>query len=49
MENFNIKDVLVEAWFIPETTSLKEQLKNFIDKKIHMALVVDEYGKATVL
>ena len=44
MENFNIKDILVETWFIPETTSLKEQLKNFIEKKIHMALVVDEYG-----
>ena len=44
IENFNIKDILVETWFIPETTSLKEQLKNFIEKKIHMALVVDEYG-----
>ena len=35
---------LSKPWFVPETTSLKEQLNAFLDKKLHMALVVDEYG-----
>ena len=41
---FNISDILVEPWFVPETTSLKEQLAAFLERKTHMALVVDEYG-----
>jgi len=31
-------------WFVPETTSLKDQLQAFRDRKAHFALVVDEYG-----
>lgn len=31
-------------WFVPETTSLKDQLQAFRDRKTHVALVVDEYG-----
>ncbi len=33
-----------EPWFVPETTSLQEQLAIFLSKKSHFALVVDEYG-----
>jgi len=33
-----------EPWFIPEATTLREQLQAFLYKKIHSALVVDEYG-----
>ena len=40
----DIKDSLIKTWFVPETTSLKEQLNAFLEKKLHMALVVDEYG-----
>ena len=43
-EEFEISNILVEPWFVPETTSLKEQLSAFLEKKTHMALVVDEYG-----
>ena len=43
-EEFEISSILVEPWFVPETTSLKEQLSAFLEKKTHMALVVDEYG-----
>ena len=43
-EEFEINDILGEPWFVPETTSLKEQLSAFLEKKTHMALVVDEYG-----
>ncbi len=33
-----------EPWFIPETTSLLDQLKAFRSRNEHFALVVDEYG-----
>jgi Mg2+/Co2+ transporter CorB len=33
-----------EPWFIPETTSLKDQLAAFLKRQNHFALVVDEYG-----
>ncbi len=34
-----------EPWFVPDTTSLKTQLNQFLKKKAQMALVVDEYGE----
>lgn len=34
-----------EPWFVPDTTSLKDQLNQFLKKKTQMALVVDEYGE----
>ncbi|MGO9741751.1 MAG: HlyC/CorC family transporter [Roseiarcus sp.] len=37
-------DVAREPWFIPEATTLREQLQAFLRRKIHSALVVDEYG-----
>ncbi|MAU41308.1 MAG: hypothetical protein CMF31_06775 [Kordiimonas sp.] len=39
-----ITDILSEPWFVPEVTSLKEQLNAFLERKAHFALVVDEYG-----
>ncbi len=33
-----------EPWFVPETTSLQEQLAKFRSENAHFALVVDEYG-----
>ncbi|WP_075997484.1 HlyC/CorC family transporter [Salaquimonas pukyongi] len=32
-------------WFVPETTSLRDQLNAFLRKKAHIAIVVDEYGE----
>jgi Mg2+/Co2+ transporter CorB len=32
-------------WFVPDTTSLKDQLNQFLKRKAQMALVVDEYGE----
>jgi Mg2+/Co2+ transporter CorB len=37
-------DIALEAWFIPEATTLQDQLKAFLRRKTHSALVVDEYG-----
>ena len=40
----DVDKVAVEPWFIPATTSLKDQLQAFRRRKTHFALVVDEYG-----
>jgi Mg2+/Co2+ transporter CorB len=37
-------DIALEAWFIPEATTLYDQLQAFLTRKTHSALVVDEYG-----
>ena len=42
--SLEIDKVAVEPWFIPATTSLKDQLQAFRRRKTHFALVVDEYG-----
>ena len=37
--------IALEPWFVPDTTSLADQLKAFRKRKTHFALVVDEYGE----
>ena len=39
-----LRDIAITPWFVPETTSLRDQLKKFLARKAHFALVVDEYG-----
>ena len=39
-----IEEIALESWFVPDTTSLRDQLRAFLAKKTHFALVVDEYG-----
>jgi Mg2+/Co2+ transporter CorB len=41
----DIEDLALEPWFVPDTTALKDQLKAFLKRKTHFALVVDEYGE----
>lgn len=43
-ENLDIESLLSDPWFVPETTTLTEQLNAFRARKAHFALVVDEYG-----
>ncbi len=43
-EKLDISAILLEPWFVPETTRLKDQLNAFLKRKLHFALVVDEYG-----
>ncbi|RIA55884.1 HlyC/CorC family transporter [Dichotomicrobium thermohalophilum] len=45
MSRIDILSVAAEPWFVPETTSLKDQLNAFLRKKAHFALVVDEFGE----
>ena len=40
----DVESVAIPPWFVPDTTSLRDQLKAFLAKKQHFALVVDEYG-----
>ena len=40
----DIKHSLIKTWFVPETTSLKDQLQMHLRRKIKLAMVVDEYG-----
>ena len=42
--NFNWQQLLREAYFVPETRMIDDLLEDFRKKKIHMAVVVDEYG-----
>ena len=39
-----LEKIITEPWFVPETTSLKDQLVNFRQKRNHFAIIVDEYG-----
>jgi magnesium and cobalt transporter len=43
-EQFNLRDVLRPAVFIPESKRLNVLLKEFRSSRNHMAIVVDEYG-----
>ncbi len=43
-DRIDIRALLHEPWFVPETTTLREQLNAFLKRRAHFALVVDEYG-----
>lgn len=44
IDDLDVGAILREPWFIPETTTLKDQLAAFLKRQNHFALVVDEYG-----
>jgi Mg2+/Co2+ transporter CorB len=44
LEALDIVKVAMKPYFIPETTSLDEQMREFLARRTHFALVVDEYG-----
>jgi Mg2+/Co2+ transporter CorB len=41
---FDLTEVAKEPYFVPETTSLDDQMREFLRRHAHFALVVDEYG-----
>ncbi|MEM9349309.1 MAG: HlyC/CorC family transporter [Pseudomonadota bacterium] len=41
---FDVLDVAMEPYFVPETTTLDDQMREFLRRRAHFALVVDEYG-----
>ncbi|MHB8883630.1 MAG: HlyC/CorC family transporter [Methylovirgula sp.] len=42
--NLKVEDLAFEAWYVPNTTSVQDQLQAFLKRKVHFGLVVDEYG-----
>ena len=43
-ENFQWQNLLRPAFFVPENKKIDSLLKDFQQKRIHIAIVVDEYG-----
>jgi len=42
--DFKWQSLLRQPYFVPETKKINDLLKEFQGKKIHMAIVIDEYG-----
>jgi Mg2+/Co2+ transporter CorB len=40
----NVVGLATPPWYVPDTTTLEEQLDAFREQRTHFALVVDEYG-----
>ena len=43
-EHFKWQDLLRPVFYVPETKKIDSLLKDFQEKRIHLAIVVDEYG-----
>ncbi|RYG93873.1 MAG: CBS domain-containing protein [Alphaproteobacteria bacterium] len=43
-ETLDILKIADRPWFVPDTTSMKDQLAAFLKRNTHFAVVVDEYG-----
>jgi Mg2+/Co2+ transporter CorB len=44
LKTFRVEEVMKQPYFVPETTTLDDQLRQFLRRHTHFALVVDEYG-----
>ncbi|HHE54985.1 MAG TPA: HlyC/CorC family transporter [Caldithrix abyssi] len=42
--DFNLEKIVRPTYYVPETKKINELLREFQAEKIHMAIVVDEYG-----
>ena len=45
LRKLDIMSLSTPPWFVPDSTSLKDQLNAFLKRKAHFAIVVDEYGE----
>ena len=43
-DDFKWQDLVREPYFVPENKKIDDLLKSFQERKVHMAVVVDEYG-----
>ena len=43
-ENFKWQELLRPAYFVPESKMIDDLLKDFQERRVHIAIVVDEYG-----
>lgn len=44
LSELDVVKIAMKPYFIPETTTLDEQMREFLKRRTHFALVVDEYG-----
>ena len=44
LKKFDVSSVAMKPYFVPETSTLDEQMRQFLRRRTHFALVVDEYG-----
>ena len=44
IDDLDIEELATEPWFVPEATTLYDQLQAFRSRREHFAVVVDEYG-----
>jgi len=44
IDGLEITKIAMKPYFIPDTTTLDEQMRAFLARRTHFALVVDEYG-----
>ena len=44
LASVDVLKVAMKPYFVPETTTLDEQMRQFLKRRTHFALVVDEYG-----
>lgn len=44
VDELDILQIAAKPWFVPETNTIGNQLLQFREKKMHLALVVNEYG-----
>ena len=45
LSKIDVMSLATPPWFVPDTTTLKDQLSAFKREKAHFAVVVDEYGE----
>jgi Mg2+/Co2+ transporter CorB len=45
LSKIDIMSLATPPWFVPDTTTLKDQLNAFLKRKAHFTIVVDEYGE----
>jgi Mg2+/Co2+ transporter CorB len=41
----DIMKLAMKPWFVPDTTTLQDQLNAFLRRRSHFAIVIDEYGE----
>ncbi|WP_104492378.1 HlyC/CorC family transporter [Paracoccus denitrificans] len=44
LRGFDVLSIAMPPYFVPDTTPLDEQMQEFMKRRTHFALVVDEYG-----
>lgn len=47
LNKFDLRNAMMDPWFIPESTTLFDQLQAFRARREHFAILVDEYGVVT--